>query len=197
MHTANNTTQNGQKNASRRATPSLSIGHNYVSAFTTDKPNPTPCTVIYSLGVVAVIRHAQDIVWQFTVLHVANCHDKILWMMSDYFPVYWFWATVCASTRDNRYNCALPTNKTFVLQQINRRHHRPAPSRLGPSSSMRHIVIATAVITFPCNVATVVTLSLWHNSDYCCHRKSRQFNVKCDVTSSSAYYHYIISTYIQ
>jgi len=29
--------------------------------------------------------------------------------MSDYFPVYWFWATVWASTRDNRYNCALPT----------------------------------------------------------------------------------------
>jgi len=30
--------------------------------------------------------------------------------MSDNFPVYWFWATVCASTRDNRYNCALPIN---------------------------------------------------------------------------------------
>jgi len=52
----------GKKNASRRATPSLSIVHNYVSAFTTNKPDPTPCTVIYSLGVVAVFRHAQDIV---------------------------------------------------------------------------------------------------------------------------------------
>jgi len=41
---------------------SLSIVHNYVSAFTTNKPDPTPCTVIYSLGVVAVFRHAQDIV---------------------------------------------------------------------------------------------------------------------------------------
>jgi len=63
MHTTNYTTQ-GKKNASRRATPSLSIAHNYVSAFTTDKPVPTPCrpTVIYSLGVVAVFRHAQDIV---------------------------------------------------------------------------------------------------------------------------------------
>jgi len=27
-----------------------------------NKPDPTPCTVIYSLGVVAVLRHAQDIV---------------------------------------------------------------------------------------------------------------------------------------
>jgi len=36
----------GKKNASGRATPSLSIVHNYVSAFTTNKPDPTPCTVI-------------------------------------------------------------------------------------------------------------------------------------------------------
>jgi len=59
MHTTNYTTQ---KNASGRATPSLSIVHNYASAFTTNKPDPTPCTVIYSISVVAVFRHAQDIV---------------------------------------------------------------------------------------------------------------------------------------
>jgi len=100
------------KNASGRARPSLSIVHNYVSAFTTNEPDPTPRTVIYSLGVVAVFRHAQDIVWQFPVLHVANCHDKIWWTMSGYFPVYWFWATVCALTTDNRYNCALPSPHT-------------------------------------------------------------------------------------
>jgi len=52
------------KNASRRATPSLSNVHNYVSAFTTNKPDPTPCTVVYSLSVVAVFRHAQDIMEQ-------------------------------------------------------------------------------------------------------------------------------------
>jgi len=46
----------GKKNASRRATPSLPIFHNYVSAFTTNKSDPTPCTVIYSLGVVAVFQ---------------------------------------------------------------------------------------------------------------------------------------------
>jgi len=49
------------KNANGRATPSLSIVHNYVCAFTTKKPDPTPCTVIYSLGVVAVFHHAQAI----------------------------------------------------------------------------------------------------------------------------------------
>jgi len=26
-----------------------------------------------------------------------------------FFPVYWFWATECAPTRDNQYNWALPT----------------------------------------------------------------------------------------
>jgi len=50
-----------EKIASRRATPSVSIVHNYINAFT-NKPDPTPCTVIYSLGEVAVFRHAQDIV---------------------------------------------------------------------------------------------------------------------------------------
>jgi len=52
----------GKKNASERATPSLLIVHNYVSAFITNKPDPTHCTVMYSLGVVAVFSHAQDIV---------------------------------------------------------------------------------------------------------------------------------------
>jgi len=33
------------------ATPFLSIVHYYISAFTTTKPDPTPYTVIYSLGV--------------------------------------------------------------------------------------------------------------------------------------------------
>jgi len=50
------------KNARRRATPSLSIVHIYVSAFTTNKPDPITCTVIYSIDVVAVFGHAQDIV---------------------------------------------------------------------------------------------------------------------------------------
>jgi len=50
------------KKRKRACTPSLSIVHNYVSAFTTNKPDSTPCTVIYALGVVAVFRHAQDIV---------------------------------------------------------------------------------------------------------------------------------------
>jgi len=30
-----------------KKTQALSIFHNYVSAFTTNKPYPTPCTVIY------------------------------------------------------------------------------------------------------------------------------------------------------
>jgi len=52
----------GKKNASGHATPSLSIVHNYISAFTTNKLDPTLCTVINSIGVVAVFGNAQDIV---------------------------------------------------------------------------------------------------------------------------------------
>jgi len=70
MHTTNYTIQ--KKNASRRATPSLSIIHNYVSAFTTNKPDSTPCTVIYSLGVVAVFRHAQA----FAAISAADLPDS-------------------------------------------------------------------------------------------------------------------------
>ena len=79
----------------------------YVSAFTNTKSDHTlPIRYNNFTRRDTVLRHAQDIVWQFTLLYIAQCHDK----KSEYcqfFPVYWFWATVCASTRDNRYNCAL------------------------------------------------------------------------------------------
>ena len=79
-----------------------------VSAFTT-----TTSTIIHPLGEDAVLRQNQDILRQFTLLHVAQCQDKgenslIL------FSVYCFWATECASTRDNRYNCALPTRTELI-----------------------------------------------------------------------------------
>ena len=48
----------------------------------------------------AVLRHAQDIVHTFA--HSTRPWQK-KWILSNLFPVYWFWATVCASTRDNRY----------------------------------------------------------------------------------------------
>jgi len=72
----------GKKKASERATPSLSIVYNYVSAFNTNKPDPTYCTVIYLLGVV-VFRHAQDIVWKFT------CSD--IWIMTTWSPCGDIW----------------------------------------------------------------------------------------------------------
>jgi len=43
---------------------------------------------------------------QFTIVHVAKCHSTISWIMSSYFPMTGFKATVRASTRDNRHNCA-------------------------------------------------------------------------------------------
>jgi len=53
------------KNASWRATYSLSIVHFYAIAFATTKP-------IFSLYVVAVLRPAQKNVWRFTLLQVMN-----------------------------------------------------------------------------------------------------------------------------
>jgi len=41
---------------------------------------------------------------QFTLVHVAKCHSTISWIMSSYFPMTGFKATVCASTRDNWHN---------------------------------------------------------------------------------------------
>jgi len=35
-----------------------------------------------------------------SLARIANCHDKIWWTMSDYFPVYWFWATVYAHRQE-------------------------------------------------------------------------------------------------
>ena len=37
---------------------------------------PHPCTTVHSLSVDAVLHHALDIVWQFTLIHIAQCHHK-------------------------------------------------------------------------------------------------------------------------
>jgi len=78
--------------------------HNYVCAFTTNKPDPTPCTVIYSLGARCGCSFPSCPGNCMTVHSFAR--SKLPQnMMNDVrlFPVYWFWATVCASTRDNWY----------------------------------------------------------------------------------------------
>jgi len=41
---------------------------------------------------------------QSTLVHVAKCHSTISCIMSSYFPMTGFRATVCASTVDNRYD---------------------------------------------------------------------------------------------
>jgi len=43
---------------------------------------------------------------QFTLVHVAKCYGTISWIMSSYFPLTGFKATVYASTVDKRHNCA-------------------------------------------------------------------------------------------
>ena len=69
------------------------------------------CTIIHSPGVDAVLRHAQDIVYTFALSTMSRTKVHIV----TFFPMYGFRVAVCASTRDNQYNCALPNfhKKTF------------------------------------------------------------------------------------
>ena len=57
----------------------------YVSAFTNTKSDHT-LSIWYNNFTRwdAVLRHAQDIVWQFTLLHIAQCHDK----KSEYWQIF-------------------------------------------------------------------------------------------------------------
>ena len=100
----------------------------YVSAFTKTKSDHTlPIRYNNFTRWDAVLRHAQDIVRQFTLLYIAQCQDKKKWILSHFFPVYCFRATVCASTRDNRYNCALPTR----ILQLELAQHEVNNVRMG------------------------------------------------------------------
>ena len=90
----------------------------YISAFTNTKPVHTHIHTLFgiiSLGVDAVSCHAQDTVWQFTLLYVAQSHDK-KGEFVRFFLKYWFWATGHVSTRDNWYNCALSTWREIFME---------------------------------------------------------------------------------
>ena len=68
----------------------------YVSAFTNTKSDHTlPIRYNNFTRWDAVLRDAQDIVWQFTLLHIAESHDKKSEYCHIFSPVYWFWATAC------------------------------------------------------------------------------------------------------
>jgi len=69
-------------------------------------PSQIPHTLfdIVLLGVDAVFWHVR----QFTLEQVAKCHSTISWLMSSYFPITGFKATVRASKGDNWHNCTLP-----------------------------------------------------------------------------------------
>jgi len=61
---------------------------------------------------------------QFTLVHVAKCHNIKSWIMSSYFPMTGFKATVCASTGDKTVPLAiwntisnLHDNSHMCLQQ--------------------------------------------------------------------------------
>jgi len=70
-----------KKNASGRATPSLSIVHNYLSAFTTNKPDPTPCKLITTKRRIYVRK-------QYT-MHRSFKYIWIIAMYSTYFEKHW------------------------------------------------------------------------------------------------------------
>jgi len=78
-------------------------------------PSPIPSQIphtlfdIISLGVGAVLCHDKDTcktVHACARRKMPQTHSTIPWIMYSYFPMTGFRATVCASTVDNRYDCA-------------------------------------------------------------------------------------------
>jgi len=75
----------------------------------------------YSIQFHSVWKHVmtRTHVKQFTLVHVVECHSIISWIMSSYFPMTSFKATVCASTGDNRHKCAPTSSKIWVVNGQN------------------------------------------------------------------------------
>ena len=76
-NTVHNKTLQLQKCNNRLSNRMTYLFKYYVSAFTNTKSDHTlPIRYNNFTRWDAVLRHAQDIVWQFTLLHIAQCHEK-------------------------------------------------------------------------------------------------------------------------
>jgi len=75
-------------------------------------PSPIPSQIphtlfdIISLGVDPVLCRNQDTCKTVHTCARSKCISTISWIMSSYLPMTGFRATVCASTVNNRYDCA-------------------------------------------------------------------------------------------
>ena len=86
-NTVHNRTLQLQKCNNRLSNHMTYLLNYYVSAFTNTKSDHTlPIRYSDFTRWDAVLRHAQDIVWQFTLLHIAQCHDKKSEYCQIFFP---------------------------------------------------------------------------------------------------------------
>jgi len=81
-------------------------------------------------------------VTQFTFVYIAKCHSTKSWIMSSYFPMTGFRATVCVSTEVNRHNCA-PT--CHMGSHIDRTQSTLLCSQLSHGVSHRQTIIDRTV----------------------------------------------------
>jgi len=104
-------------------------------------------------------------------VHIAKCHSTKSWIMSSYFPMSGFWATVSASTGDNRHNCA-PTSTTY------RRLGEWGMGKVTPWGKGWHTTIAIAVVQADLRIANIQPiskiLSLYNNVHIMNTRDQRQ-----------------------
>ena len=86
-NTVHNKTLQLQKCNNRQSNRMTYLLKYYVSAFTNTKSDHTlPIRYNYFTRLDAVLCHAQDIVWQFTHLHIAQCQDKKSEYCQSFFP---------------------------------------------------------------------------------------------------------------
>jgi len=58
-------------------------------------------------------------------MHVAKCHSTISCIMSSCFLITGFKVTVCASTGDNRHNCAHPDGELMECYKLSQKQMSP------------------------------------------------------------------------
>jgi len=124
-------------------------------------------------------------------VHIAKCHSTKSWIMSSYFPMSGFRETVCASTGDNRHNCA-PTTYQPSACRLNAAVRLTSDARkfdhVTPMLCERHWLPVEHRITFKIVVMTykwVHSVTPDYLADYIRLDESAAFNLRLQSNSSA------------
>ena len=127
-NTVHNKTLQLQKCNNRQSTRMTNLLKYYVSAFTNTKSDHTlPIRYNNFTRWDAVLRHVQDIVWQFTLLHMAQCHDKKVSIVKFFSRVQVLGNSMCI---DKRQSIQLCSPHTGSVNQTDSVHFVPPRRRV-------------------------------------------------------------------